>query len=169
MKRLILVRHAKSSWKNPGLMDFARPLNGRGKQNAPMMGKRLLGSGILPEEVVSSPAKRAWSTARLIASEIHFKEENLIADPEVYEADVDTLMEIIGNFSDDWQDVMLVGHNPGLTELAEMLTDREFGNLPTCAICCIEFAAERWADITQGSGRVYHYDHPKNSLADSNS
>ena len=168
MKRLILVRHAKSSWKNPGLQDFARPLNGRGKQNAPMMGKRLLGSGILPEVVVSSPAKRAWSTARLIASEIHFKEENLIADPEVYEADVDTLMEIIGNFSGAWQDVMLVGHNPGLTDLAEMLTDQAFGNLPTCAICCIEFAVENWSEISYGSGRVYHYDYPKSIPVDSN-
>jgi phosphohistidine phosphatase len=168
MKRLILVRHAKSSWKNPGLKDFARPLNGRGKQNAPMMGKRLLGSGILPEVVVSSPAKRAWSTARLIASEIHFKEENLIADPEVYEADVDTLMEIIGNFSGDWQDVMLVGHNPGLTDLAERLTDQAFGNLPTCAICCIAFAVENWSEISYGSGRVYHYDDPKSIPVDSN-
>ena len=168
MKRLILVRHAKSSWKNPGLKDFARPLNGRGKQNAPMMGKRLLGSGILPEVVVSSPAKRAWSTARLIASEIHFKEENLIADPEVYEADVDTLMEIIGNFSGDWQDVMLVGHNPGLTDLAERLTDQAFGNLPTCAICCIAFAVENWSEISYGSGRVYHYDYPKSIPVDSN-
>ncbi|MEN8729455.1 MAG: histidine phosphatase family protein [Desulfuromonadales bacterium] len=168
MKRLILVRHAKSSWKNPGLKDFARPLNGRGKQNAPMMGKRLLRSGILPEVVVSSPAKRAWSTARLIASEIHCKEENLIADSEIYEADVDILMEIIGNFSGDWQDVMLVGHNPGLTELAEMLTGQTLGNLPTCAICCIEFAVESWSEISHGSGRVYHYDYPKSIFSCSN-
>ena len=168
MKRLILVRHAKSSWKNPGLKDFARPLNGRGKQNAPMMGKHLLRSGVLPQVVVSSPAKRAWSTARLIASEIHFKEEKLIADPEVYEADVDTLMEIIGKFSGDWQDVMLVGHNPGLTELAEMLTDQTFGNLPTCAICCIEFAVEKWSEISHGSGRVYLYDYPKSIFSCSN-
>ena len=168
MKRLILVRHAKSSWKNPGLKDFTRPLNGRGKQNAPMMGKRLLRSGILPEVVVSSPAKRAWSTARLIASEIHCKEENLIADPEIYEAEVDTLMEIIGNFSGNWQDVMLVGHNPGLSELAGMLTDQTFGNLPTCAICCIEFAVENWSEITHGCGRVYHYDYPKSIFSCSN-
>jgi phosphohistidine phosphatase len=169
MKRLILVRHAKSSWKDLSLKDFDRPLNGRGKRNAPMMGKRLMSSGILPDVVVSSPAKRAWTTALLIAGEIHFKQEDLIADPEVYEADQETLLGIIGNFSADWQAVMLVGHNPGLTELADWLSDREFENLPTCAVCGIEFTVASWADITGGSGTVYHYDYPKSVFADSNS
>jgi phosphohistidine phosphatase len=168
MKRLLLVRHAKSSWKNPGLRDYDRPLNSRGKHNAPMMGKRLLSTGILPDVIVSSPAKRAKKTAQLIASVIGFNPKEIVFNQEIYEAGHSKLLKIIRDFDDDWQNIMMIGHNPGFTDLAEALTGETYDNLPTCAICCIEFDIETWADVRVREGHIYYYDYPKSIFVDSN-
>jgi phosphohistidine phosphatase len=161
MKRLILLRHAKSSWKNPGLRDFDRPLNSRGKHNAPMMGKRLVTKGVLPKILISSPAKRAWKTAVLVGKELGYSKGSIIADPAIYDAGMNDLLKLVRNFQDDWDDVMLVGHNPGLTEFAEYLTGEELVNLPTCAVCCIDLPIDSWADIRRKSGAMLLYDFPK--------
>lgn len=167
MKRLILLRHAKSSWKNPGLKDFDRPLNSRGKHNAPMIGKRLVANGILPKVLVSSPAKRAWKTASLISKELGYSKGSIITEPAIYEADLNGLLTLVRNFNDKWDDVMLIGHNPGLTDFAEYLTGEELFNMPTCAVCCIEFSVEKWSDVRAMAGRMYHYDFPKRIMVDS--
>ncbi len=162
MKRLILVRHAKSSWANPELGDFDRPLNNRGERDAPMMGQRLQKGGLVPQVIVTSPAKRAWTTAQFIAQEVGIDTQEIVRYPEIYEADVATLMAVISHFAGDWKDVMLVGHNPGLTELAEYLTGEAFGNLPTCAMCSLALPISDWAQIKERCAEVHHLDYPKN-------
>ncbi|MEJ2492159.1 MAG: histidine phosphatase family protein [Desulfuromonadales bacterium] len=162
MKRLILVRHAKSSWANPDLKDFDRPLNSRGERDAPIMGQRLLKGGLVPQVIVTSPAKRAWTTAQLIAQEIGIGAQEIIRYPEIYEADVATLMAVIGHLAEDWKDVMLVGHNPGLSELAEYLTGKAFGNLPTCAVCSLVLPISDWHQVKKLCAEVCHLDYPKN-------
>ena len=164
MMRITLVRHAKSSWKESGLRDFDRPLNSRGKKNALMMGIRLREADIVPDVIVSSPAKRAITTAKLIAKEIGFNKRDIVLIPEIYEANVDTLLAVIQSFEEGWEDVMLVGHNPGLTELAEVLSGNVFDNLVTCAVCGLDFLTNNWAAIGTLKGEIYYYDYPKSII-----
>ena len=164
MKRLYLIRHAKSSWKDPTLTDLDRPLNKRGKRDAPFMGKRLKTHNIQPDLIISSPAKRAQRTAKIIAEEIGFSKEKIIYDESVYEAGVSTLLRVIRYIQDSANDVVLFGHNPGLTMLAESLTHTLIENIPTCGIFCIDFPVDSWKDIVEGSGTVVFFDYPKKHL-----
>jgi phosphohistidine phosphatase len=163
MKYLSLLRHAKSSWKYLGLDDFDRPLNRRGKAAAPRVGARLAALDQRPDVIISSPAVRARSTAALVAAELHVKEQALILDAHIYEADCKTLLALIRGFKDDWQDVMLVGHNPGLTELANLLAPCQIDNIVTCGVVRLEFPVTSWQDIGDISGRLQFYDYPKKS------
>ncbi len=164
MKRLYLVRHAKSSWKDLSLDDFDRPLNKRGKQDAPFMGKRVKKYKMLPDLIISSPAKRAAKTAKIIAKEIGFPKKKIIYDASIYEAGMASLITVVRNIDDLANEVMLFGHNPGLTILAEDLTNAQVDNIPTCGIFCIDFDVNSWKEIEEGKGRVVFFDYPKKYL-----
>ena len=116
MKILILVRHAKSSWKNAYLLDIDRPLNKRGQRDAPVMGKRLAERDSTPDFLISSPATRALTTAEIIAQEIEYPVEDIVVDERIYGADVDDWLEIVQDLDDGWDCVMCFGHNPGITD-----------------------------------------------------
>jgi phosphohistidine phosphatase len=161
MKRLYLVRHAKSSWKEPDLTDIERPLNTRGKQDAPCMGKRLKELKVHPDLIVSSPAKRARKTAKVIAKEIGFPKKDIVTNESIYLTGVSTLLIFIRNIKDSYQQVMLFGHNPGFTELAEYLTNQRFDNIPTCGIVCMDFDITSWKEVAEGKGDVVFFDYPK--------
>ena len=160
MKYLSLLRHAKSSWKDPGLDDFDRPLSNRGKANAPMMGKHMAARGIKPEAIISSPAVRARCTAEILAKELHFDHLVLLFDPRIYEADGEMLLDFVRNLKETWQDVVMVGHNPGFTELANLLAPCSIDNIVTCGVVRLEFPFDSWQEITAMSGRLQFYDHP---------
>ena len=140
MKKLYLIRHAKSSWKDLFVDDFDRPLNKRGKKDAPLMGKRLKEKGIKPDLIISSPALRAKTTAQVIAKELGFKE--IVYDEKIYEAEEETLYEIVKNLDSRYKTVFLVGHNPGLNMLAEKLVGLN-DNIPTCGVVEIDLDARR--------------------------
>jgi phosphohistidine phosphatase len=161
VKRLTLVRHAKSSWKHAGLPDFDRPLNGRGREEAPEMGRRLAARGILPDIVVSSPAKRAWSTARKVARKIGFPEGALREDEAIYEADVAALLGVLRGLDPLWGHAMLVGHNPGLTELANFLVGEEIAEFPTCGVASLLLGVDAWEEVGKASGTVVFFDAPR--------
>jgi phosphohistidine phosphatase len=161
MKRLTLVRHAKSSWKDPELADFDRPLSKRGKQDAPLMGKRLAGRDLRPELIVSSPARRARKTAKLIARELDLADERLVLEAKIYEAEPAVLLEVVRGLDDRWEHVLLVGHNPGLTELGNLLADCGIENIPTCGALCLDFDADDWKSLGPKSGTLVFYDYPK--------
>jgi phosphohistidine phosphatase len=161
LKYLALLRHAKSSWKDPSLDDFDRSLNSRGKRDAPIMGQRLAMLGNVPEVIIASPAKRARMTAELVANAIHYPKAAIRYDPCIYDADADTLIELISRLDIIWQDVMLVGHNPGLTLLASQLASTRFDNIVTCGVAKFVFEADSWRDIKLNSGRLLFYDFPK--------
>lgn len=161
MKTLYLIRHAKSSWKNELLDDFERPLNHRGKQDAPMMGKRLKKLEIMPDAVVSSPAKRARKTTAKIAKELEYPVEKIQLVPEIYEAEIIDLLQVIEQLSDSASSVFLVGHNPGMSGLAEYLTGDFPGNLPTCSVFAIDFQIDSWQEVSQGTGTCRFWDYPK--------
>ncbi len=162
MKTLYLVRHAKSSWKFPELADFDRPLNRRGKRDAPMMGNRLQRRSILPDLIMSSPAKRARKIAQAIAKSVGYPASALTYAPEVYDASVDSLIALLQATDDRVAVLMLVGHNPELTDLAKYLTTHSIDNVVTSGVVAIKFPTTRWAEVGQsGKGEFLWYDYPK--------
>jgi phosphohistidine phosphatase len=161
MRRLTLIRHAKSNGKDKTLSDFERPLNHRGRQNAPEMGKRLAERHFRPDAILTSPARRALATAQLIAGEIAWPPEQLILQPQIYEADVATLAELIRTLDDRWRHVALVGHNPGFTDFGNWLADAGLDNIPTCGILDLELEIESWHQAGPESARVLDFDFPK--------
>jgi phosphohistidine phosphatase len=151
MKTLYLLRHAKSSWDDPSLNDFDRPLNKRGLKAAPKVGAYMLKEKIQPEMVLSSPALRAKQTTHMVceaaglSSLINF-------DERIYEASVQRLFEIVAGFEDGINTAMMVGHNPGFEELLAALTG-ESHRMPTAALACIELKIKKWSDLTGGCGK----------------
>jgi len=160
MKKLYLIRHAKSSWKDDSLSDFERPLNKRGKNDAPLMGKFLKKKNIMPDYILSSPAGRAKRTAKIIAKEIGFSKK-IKYDEDVYEATTSTLFDIIKSFDEDYDDVFLFGHNPSFSMLAEMLSNDYVENIPTGGIYCISFNVSQWDKIKKQSGKTENFWFPK--------
>ena len=161
MKILILVRHAKSSWKDASLADRDRPLNKRGKRDAPEMGRRLAARGAAPDLIVSSPAARALATARIIAEAVGYPVDAIREDERLYLASPAELLEAIRDLDDGYDRVFLFGHNPGLTELVNELSEPAVDNVPTCGLVELRLAAERWADVSADTVRRVSFDTPK--------
>lgn len=161
MRRLYLIRHAKSSWAEPGIRDFDRPLNSRGKLDAPFMGKRLAAYGVHPDLILASQAKRARKTALSIAEAVDYPAADIVFSEAIYEAGVADLLQILAQAPADAGSLFLVGHNFTITDLAENLTGQSIGNIPTCGIVGIEFSAVSWADVGPGTGRLLFFDSPK--------
>lgn len=160
-KTLFIVRHAKSSWDEAGLDDRERPLNERGKEEAPKMGKHLAGYSVKPDFITSSPAVRALKTAEKIAKDLGFKKSDVVADEGIYTFNGGSLMDVVRGFDDRYVSIMLVGHNPAVTELVNYLTNLQIDNVPTCGVALIELNTGRWKDIAKGTGVLLEFDYPK--------
>jgi len=160
MKFLTLIRHAKSDWSDATLNDFDRPLSSRGKKAAPKMGQRIATNGIIPDLVISSPAKRARKTAQLIAREINIKKDAIVYEKDIFEARRKTLADMISR-APDVKHIALVGHNPGLSDLAQWLCPQATDWLPTCAVLTLELDIKNWKKIAAGCAGILHYDYPK--------
>lgn len=143
MKQIWLVRHAKSDWGSPGLPDFERPLNARGLAVAPAMGGYLAEQGVSPQLIVCSPARRARQTAELIAQGIAYPVGQIQFEQAIYEASPETLLDVIAQVPDEIERLMVVGHNPGMTLLVNMLGGA-LDNLSTCSVVSMGFASPDW-------------------------
>lgn len=161
MKVLTLVRHAKSSWDYPELPDFERPLSARGRKDAPAVAAMLKKARIRPERLVSSPALRAITTARMFAAKLGIEPEEIQVSPHIYEASPQALMHIVRSLLDLEDDVMLFGHNPGISRFAQQLASCPFDEMPTCGAVRIELPAKTWSMVKPGTGTVLRYDYPK--------
>lgn len=161
MKKLTLVRHAKSSWKHPGLSDYERPLNSRGREDAPMMGQHLAERGLEPDLLVSSPAVRAMATAEAIAEALEYPLEEILEDPQLYLAGTIDWLEVIWGFDDALDHVMCVGHNPGLTDLVNEISPLIVDNVPTCGVIELEFDTETWTQVGHIRAVRAEFDYPK--------
>jgi phosphohistidine phosphatase len=161
MRRLTLLRHAKSSWEDPELDDFDRPLNPRGLRNLPDMGRRLARRDDRPGLIVASPALRAITTARGIAREIGYRDNRIVEIPDLYLAGPDRILSIVRHLDDAHPHAMLVGHNPGFTDFANTLDDIRIDNMPTAAMLCVDFPQDRWADVRPDEARFVYFDYPK--------
>lgn len=161
MLQLTLIRHAKSSWDNPALSDFDRPLNKRGMKNAPLMGKIISKRGLVFDRIVASPALRAITTAHLIAGKQGFPEQDIQQRDELYDASVDELLDCVHSLDNQYASIALVAHNPGLTGLCNYLSGESIANLPTCAVAVIEFDLDDWRAVYQDTGRLALYEYPR--------
>jgi phosphohistidine phosphatase len=159
MKKLYIIRHAKSSWKDLMLNDFERPLNKRGEKDAPFMGKLLKQKGVFPDAILSSPAARAKTTALKIAKEINFSKE-IIYERKIYEASATTLISVVKSIDDKYKVVFLFGHNPGLNMLAESIIGFH-ENIPTCGIVEVEFDCKKWSKISSKNAKLISFEYPK--------
>ncbi len=164
MKELILVRHAKSSWKDPTLSDHERPLNKRGKRDAPEMGERLARSGCDPDLMVSSSAIRALETARSVAGKLGYPREIIAVEERLFHAGVAELLQVIRGVEDSVDSLMLFGHNPGLTDLANHIGPREILNMPTCAVLHLGLKSASWTEVGKTPVDEVMYDYPKSNL-----
>jgi phosphohistidine phosphatase len=160
-KNLFLVRHAKSDWSVSGQKDFERQLNGRGLNDAPKMGRKLYEMGMKPDLIISSPAVRARLTAELIAEQLKYDTDKIVFNEEIYEASVRSLLKVINSIDDKNKTVIIVGHNPTFTYIAESLTKREIGNIPTCGAVQMEFNLNSWKEVSEGTGTLKSYNYPK--------
>ncbi len=159
MKTLYLVRHAKSSWKDKSIIDFDRPLNKRGLHDAPLIGSMLRSKKIDLELIISSPAKRAKETAKILANELVFK-GNILFDEEIYEASLDQLISKIKNLDENLNKVMLIGHNPELTNLANYLSKEFITNIPTCGVVALTID-KSWKNISAKNCKIMFFEYPK--------
>jgi phosphohistidine phosphatase len=146
MKTLFLVRHAKASHDNSSLVDRERPLNERGLHDAPEMGKRLAKRHVRPDLMVSSPARRALTTARLVASQVGYDLEDIVVEDRLYAAHVDELLAVIRKLDNKLDHVMLFGHNPEFSHLAGRLSGESI-DMPTCAVAEFGFDTPSWSDV----------------------
>ena len=162
-KLLYLVRHAKSSWSDRSLSDRDRPLNKRGRRSAPDMGRRLAAQDHLPELIISSPAKRAFSTARKIARELGYDRSEIMKDESLYFSGTGAMLDLLESLDDGYQRVMIVGHNPAMTSLMNILSGSSIDNMPTCAVAVIEYPMASWSELRSVEGQLLAYDFPKNS------
>jgi phosphohistidine phosphatase len=161
LKSIYFNRHAKSSWSNPELADFDRPLNNRGKNDLPLMGKILSEKIKPPQLIYSSPAKRAITTAKAIGKYFGYDENNIISDMILYDAVVSDLVRIINTTSDNHDTIMFFGHNPTFTMISNYLSDTKILNIPTCGFVQIDFNLESWDDIEGNTGKLILFEYPK--------
>jgi phosphohistidine phosphatase len=163
-KTLYLVRHAKSSWSDPSLSDRQRPLNKRGRRSAPDMGGRLALKGHQPDLIISSPAKRAMMTAKIIAKALGYNKSEIVTDESMYFSGVGGMLTMLEDVDDRYQKVMIVGHNPAMTSLMNSLCDATVVNMPTCAVAVIGYNMMSWSALRSSEGDLLDYDFPKNTL-----
>lgn len=164
MKHLYIVRHAKSSWVDCEVADVERPLNKRGKKDAPVMGERLKDRGVTPDLIVSSPAKRAYKTAKKIAKKLDYPKKRIVKDESIYEGSEGDLLQVIRRADSNVESLMIFGHNPGFTFLANALVGEPLiDNIPTCGVFRVDFDVDDWREVEPGTGKFQFFDYPKDS------
>lgn len=160
MRELILIRHAKSDWSNPLLDDFERPLNKRGSKNAPFMAKILKKEIQKPDLIISSPSFRTKLTLEYFLKEFEYKGE-VIFEKSIYEAPFENLLKVIKNIDDKYKTIFLIGHNPGLNDLANFLLGSFEDNIATSGVLKIDFDTNSWKNISKDNSKLIFFKYPK--------
>lgn len=161
MKSLLIVRHAKSSWDLSTPNDFDRPLNDRGKKDAPAAAKRLVKKGIQIDAFISSPAKRAKKTAKHFTGEFGVDSEKIILVPELYEAHSSAFYQVVRDLDNAYNTVAIFSHNPGITDFVNSLTAVKVDNVPTCGIFAIQVEIDNWEAFKDAEKIFWFFDYPK--------
>ncbi len=161
MKTIFFIRHAKSSWEDMSLRDRDRPLNPRGLRDAPFMAKLLKAKTPQIDKLISSPANRAFTTASYFAEAYGLDQEQIQVENAIYEASTLDVMNIINALDDSLNTVLVFGHNPTFTSLANMFSQQYIPNVPTCGIVEIRSGASAWKDLDQDNSALINFHYPK--------
>ena len=161
MRTLYLVRHAKSSWSDPSLDDFDRPLNKRGKRDAPFMAKFLRGLGVPVDYILTSPANRARTTARHFKEEFELADDRFEEDKTLYHAYAEEVLRAVRQLDDAHQTALVFGHNPTFTDLANRFAKDYLPNVPTCGIVRLDSTADSWTDFSAANTQRRAFYYPK--------
>ncbi len=161
MKSLLLIRHAKSSWENFSVPDFDRPLNERGKKDAPMIAERLIIRKVQIDGFVSSPAKRAKKTAQAFAEKFGRNKETILYRDELYEAGTEQFYEVIADLDDAQENVAIFSHNPGITSFANEMQVAKIDEMPTCSVFAIHAPVKSWKEFRQALKEFWFFEYPK--------
>ena len=164
MKQLLIIRHAKSDWSNPMLLDFERTLNDRGNMDAPMMAKRIKDKKIVIDQFVSSTATRALTTAIFFAKAFDKKEKDILKIDELYHASPKTFYSTIEELNDEFDSVAIFSHNPGITDFVNSLTKTKIDNLPTCGVFAVKIDMNNWSLFSTAKKEFWFFDYPKSIL-----
>lgn len=170
MKTLLLVRHAKSTWDDISQKDFDRPLNERGKHDAPIMAKRLRKEkDIKLDAIITSPAKRALETAKYFAEEFDIKKKRIIQIPNLYEPTIEAFYNSIKDIDEDYKHVALFAHNNGITAFANLVINTKIDDMPTCGVFAMKILNSKWKNFEDAEKEFWFFDYPKNVVANKKS
>jgi len=161
LKTLFIIRHAKSSWDSADISDIDRPLNDRGRRDAPVMAARLIKAGANIDRFVSSPAKRARQTAELFIHAFGRKEKEIKFIEDLYHASLPTFKDVVAALDDKDDAVALFSHNPGITAFVNILSSVRLDNMPTCAVFAVKSPATHWSEFLSASPQFWFFDYPK--------
>ncbi len=161
MKTIYLVRHAKSGWDNANTSDFERPLNEQGRRSAPRMAELINDEGVLPELVISSPANRAITTAEIFCDTLGYPRERMLPLLDIYHGGTAELLTILQQIPDGCATAMLFGHNPTITDFANLLAGKSIVSMETCGIARIDLEIDSWEGAGRGKGKLAWYHYPK--------
>lgn len=163
MKDLYIVRHGKSSWATDGISDIDRPLKERGIHDGYKIAEKLLSTNRIPELIISSSANRALHSASIFARTLKFPLEKMIIYEELYLAEISTILKIIKQTGDDINSLMIFGHNPSFSDLANLFVNNIVGNMPTTGIVALSFDTNSWSNIEELKPEDWFFDYPKNN------
>lgn len=162
-----MVRHAKSSWGDFTTPDFDRPLNERGKKDAPEMANRLLNKNIIIDIFISSPAKRAKNTCQAFCKVYNRPKDEILYIDDLYHASVETFNKVVSAIDNKFESAAIFSHNPGITDFVNALVkDVNIDNMPTCAVFAIEIETNSWQDFLQASKKFLFVDYPKSAASE---
>ena len=164
MKRLILIRHSKSSWDDDDTEDFNRKLSKRGDRDAKFMSELIAKKITKPDLIFTSSACRAQKTAEYFADAFDMDDDKIISDAGIYERGSKYIIQLLENLDDTIQTVIVIGHNPDITTLANYFTGEYFDNVPTTGIVAIDFKIKNWAELETKPGILVFYEIPKKYL-----
>lgn len=148
------------------MSDIDRPLNDRGKRDAPVMAQRVIKAGIRIDRFVSSPAKRARQTAELFAKAFGRKEQEIVFIPDLYHASLSTFRQVVAGLDNADGTVAVFSHNPGITAFVNILTEIRLDNMPTCAVFAVRSPAEQWSEFLPAGPQFLFFDYPKAGIQD---
>ncbi len=161
MNSLYLIRHGKAGWQSTQLSDFERQLTDKGRRQAEEMAARLQQNGVMPDLIVSSPAYRALETAEIFAEKFDYPAERIVREAAIYDGDIEHLAGIVRALPREKRTVLMVGHNPGLSQFGSWLSGKLLGQMTTCGIVQIGFSREKWGAIREESGTAIWAGHPR--------
>ncbi len=161
MKKLLIIRHAKSSWADAGQLDIDRPLNERGHSDAPMMARRIKDAQVAIDAFVSSPANRAFTTATYFAKEYGLSPKDIQQYKSLYHAPPPVFFDLIKKIENSITTAAIFSHNPGITAFVNELTNARIDDMPTCAIFAVKADIKHWKDFASAKKELWFFDYPK--------